>query len=118
MADDGDVLALLDRDRDVAQHLGFLGAASKRLVDVIDLQIGHGRGSPQFDAVPRVTIVAITATTRSSRKPTAADVGQRHHDVGDARGVPRVPDEEADADAAGKHLGRNDGKPGETDADP
>ena len=46
-----------------------------------------------------------------------ADVDERHDDVGEARGVPRVPDEEADADAAGQHLGGDDREPGEADAD-
>ncbi len=32
--------------------------------------------------------------------------------------VPRVPDEEADADAAGQHFGGDDGEPGQADADP
>ena len=33
------------------------------------------------------------------------------------RGVPRIPDEEADADAADQHLGRDDGEPGQANAD-
>jgi hypothetical protein len=45
------------------------------------------------------------------------DVDQGDDDVGDARGVPGIPDEEADADASGQHLGRDDGEPGEADAD-
>src|SRR5687767_1730751 len=40
-----------------------------------------------------------------------ADVHEREDDVADARGVPRIPDEEADADAADQHLGRNDREP-------
>ena len=46
-----------------------------------------------------------------------ADVDERQDDVADARGVPRVPDEEADADAADQHFGRDDGEPGQADAD-
>src|SRR5687767_9281019 len=46
-----------------------------------------------------------------------ADVDQRHDDVGQPRGVPGVPDEEADADAPGQHFGRHDGKPRQADAD-
>src|SRR5262245_66517588 len=46
-----------------------------------------------------------------------ADVDQRHDDVGEPRGVPRVPDEEADADAARQHLRRHDGQPRQADAD-
>ena len=43
----------------------------KDLIDVVDLQIGivHRR-SPQFAAVPRVTMVAAAATMRSRTKPT------------------------------------------------
>src|SRR5262249_48680407 len=45
------------------------------------------------------------------------DVDERDDDVGEARGVPGVPDEEADADAAGQHFGRDDGEPGQPDPD-
>src|ERR1019366_2409368 len=47
-----------------------------------------------------------------------ADVGKRDDDVGETRGVPGVPDEESDADAAGQHFRRHDRKPSEPDADP
>src|SRR6266550_8254275 len=46
-----------------------------------------------------------------------ADVDQGHDDVADARAIPGVPDEEADADAADQHLGRDDGEPAQADAD-
>ena len=46
-----------------------------------------------------------------------ADVGQGDDDVADARAVPRVPDEEADADAADQHLGGDDGEPAQAHAD-
>ena len=46
-----------------------------------------------------------------------ADVDKRDDDVGEARRIPGVPDEEADADAAGQHLGGDDREPREADAD-
>ena len=46
-----------------------------------------------------------------------ADVDEGDDDVGELGRVPRIPDEEADADAAGQHLRRDDGEPGEADAD-
>src|SRR5205809_2743786 len=46
-----------------------------------------------------------------------ADIEQRQDDLADMRGIPRVPDEEADADAADQHLGGDDGEPGQADAD-
>src|SRR3954463_7078867 len=46
-----------------------------------------------------------------------ADIDEGQDDLDDMRGVPRVPDEEADADAADQHLGRDDGEPGQADAD-
>src|SRR5688572_16440388 len=45
------------------------------------------------------------------------DVEQRDDDVADARAVPRIPDEEADADTADQHLARHDRKPREPDPD-
>ena len=68
VADDGDVLALLDVDRDVLQDLGLHRTARERLADVIDPQIAHC-SSPQLAAVPRVTIDAVNATMRSRMKP-------------------------------------------------
>ena len=38
MADDGDELALLDRQRDAFQHLGLDAIARERLVDMVDLE--------------------------------------------------------------------------------
>ena len=46
-----------------------------------------------------------------------ADVDKGDDDVGKVRAVPGIPDEEADADPAGQHLGRHDGEPGEADRD-
>src|SRR5438445_12068677 len=46
-----------------------------------------------------------------------ADIGECDDDVGQPRRVPRVPDEETDADAAGQHFGGDDGEPGQADAD-
>src|SRR6266540_4021262 len=45
------------------------------------------------------------------------DIDQRQDDLADMRGVPGIPDEEADTDAADQHLGRHDREPGEADAD-
>src|SRR3982750_2301757 len=44
-----------------------------------------------------------------------ADDEDRDDDVGDVEVVPLVPDPEADADAAGQHLGRDDHQPGGAD---
>ena len=65
-----------------------------------------------------MTIVGDQRDDAVEHEADHADVDQRDDDVGDARGVPRVPDEEADADAADQHLGRDDGEPGQADADP
>src|SRR5947209_11829275 len=46
-----------------------------------------------------------------------AHVNQRENDLADVRGIPGVPDEKADADAADQHFGRDDRKPGKPDAD-
>ncbi len=51
-------------------------------------------------------------------EPDDPDIGQRHDDVGEARAVPRIPDEKADANAAGEHFSGDDGEPGEADTDP
>ena len=50
------------------QHLRLLRAAGEGFVDVVDLQVGHVR-LLQLAAVPRVTMLAIRATIRSSTKP-------------------------------------------------
>ena len=71
MSDDRDIFALFDAERNVAQHLGFLRAAGESLVDVIDPEISRHRLSLQLAAVPRVTMVAMPATIRSSTKPTS-----------------------------------------------
>ncbi|MGY3109399.1 hypothetical protein ACVWW7_006026 [Bradyrhizobium sp. LM6.9] len=46
-----------------------------------------------------------------------ADIEQRQDDLADMRGIPRVPDEEADADAADQHFRGHDREPGQADAD-
>src|SRR5262245_27794378 len=46
-----------------------------------------------------------------------ADIEQRQNDLADVRGIPRIPDEEADADAADQHFGGDDGEPRKTNAD-
>src|SRR6266849_11042381 len=46
-----------------------------------------------------------------------ADIDQRQDDLADMRGVPGIPDEEADADAADQHFGGYDREPGQPDAD-
>ena len=71
----------------------------------------------QLAAVPRVTMVATQRDDAVEHEADDADVDERDDDVGQARRVPRIPDEEADADAAGQHLGRDDGEPGQADAD-
>ena len=71
----------------------------------------------QFAAVPRVTMWPIAATMPVEHEADDADVEERDDDVADERGVPRIPDEEADADAAGQHLRRDDREPGQADAD-
>ena len=43
---------------------------SEGFVDVVDLEVGHAGGFSQLAAVPRVTMVAVSATSRSSTKPT------------------------------------------------
>ena len=40
------------------------------LVDVIDLEISHGHALLSLRCVPRVTMLAMKATRRSSTKPT------------------------------------------------
>ena len=84
---------------------------------MIDLAIRDHARSPQLAAVPRVTMEAMPATMRSSTKPTNADIDERDDDLGDVRGIPRIPDEEADADAADQHFRRDDGEPRQADAD-
>ena len=71
----------------------------------------------QFLAVPWVTMVATSGDQAIENESDQADIDQRDHDVGEARRVPRIPDEETDADAAGEHLRRHDGEPRETDTD-
>src|ERR1700712_958506 len=46
-----------------------------------------------------------------------ADVEQRQDDFADVRGIPGIPDEEADPDAADQHFSRDNGEPGQADAD-
>ena len=72
---------------------------------------------PQVAAVPRVAKWPSERDQPVEHEADQADVDEGHDDVGDAGGVPRVPDEEADADAADQHLGRDDGEPGQADAD-
>src|SRR5436190_17624089 len=83
-----------------------------------------------WDAAGTCAIISATSTClRAARGEVAderdqtiedeaddADVDERHDDVGEARGVPGVPDEEADANAAREHLRGDDGEPRETDA--
>src|SRR6202022_1786772 len=69
MSDDRDVLALLDRQIDVLQHLSRGVAAAEDLVDVVEFQIGLHEAFLQFSAVPRVTTLASPAIMRSSTKP-------------------------------------------------
>src|SRR3954462_12976789 len=46
-----------------------------------------------------------------------ADIDQRQNDLADVRGIPRVPDEETDANTADQHFRRDDGEPGQPNAD-
>src|SRR4051812_30533731 len=51
-------------------------------------------------------------------EPDHADIDEGYDDVADPGGIPRIPDEEADADAADQHFSCYDGEPGQADADP
>ena len=70
MADDRDEFALVDGQLDVLEHFGDMAAAGEGLVDMVELQIGGHRSSPQFAVVPRVTKAPTAATSRSRQKPT------------------------------------------------
>ena len=70
MTDDRDVLALLNIERDVLEHVWFDVTAFEGLVDVVDLAIGDHELLLQLAAVPRVTIDAAAATILSRTKPT------------------------------------------------
>ena len=104
-------------ERDVAQHLGLERAADEGLVDMVELEVGRhlpvlsvGSGAAGDDGRDR-------GDDAVEHEADEADVNERDDDVADQRGVPRVPDEEADADAADEHLGRDDREPGQPDAD-
>ncbi len=74
VADDRHILARLDRQVDVAEHVGRRVAPREGFVDVVELQEGLGhRGLPcgQEADVPRVTMDPSAATSRSRTKPTA-----------------------------------------------
>ena len=67
--------------------------------------------------MPCVISTPRPATRRSSAKSDQADIDEGDDDVGEARRVPCVPNEEPNSDAARQHFGRDDGKPRESNSD-
>ena len=105
-------------ERDVLQHLGLGGAAGEGLVDVIELQIGrHDAIALQFGGGAAGDDLGDAGDDAVEHEADDADIEQRQDDFADVRGVPGVPDEEADADAADQHFRRDDREPGQADAD-
>src|SRR6476469_10414263 len=67
---DRDVFTFRHLEGDVLEDSRFVRATCEAFVDVIDLAVRDHARSPQLAAVPRVTMEAMPATTRSRTKPT------------------------------------------------
>ena len=89
----------------------------KDLVDVVELQIGLHEMLLQLDGGAAGHELAQRRDQAVEHEADDADIEQRQDDLADVRGIPRIPDEEADADAADQHFRRDDRKPGQADAD-
>ena len=98
--DEGDELAPVDDEVDVAQRVEAALAAAEHHLGVLD-----------FDEVVHGSILFVAEALgdldqqRLEQETHHADDADRDQDVADIEVVPFVPDPEADADAASQHLG-------------